>query len=144
VIAKQQAELERLQASLKTASEANCGRIGYWAWQGSEDFLESLTCPILISANDMRDIQRNIERLQAIVDKLPKTADGVAIIPTMQQVYGGEQRVTKRRVYYSMLDHWMTLPTCEDATKDEQTFPVPVSECYSTREAAENYQEKEK
>lgn len=37
------------------------GNNEYWGWQSDgENFLASLTCPILISANDMRDIVNNV------------------------------------------------------------------------------------
>jgi hypothetical protein len=78
-----------------------------------------------------------IERLRAIVDRLPRTADGVPVVPTRDQVYGGEKRTINRRAFFSCLHNWNTLPACENATAEEQAFPVPVSKCYSTHEAAE-------
>lgn len=78
-----------------------------------------------------------IERLREIVDRLPKTADGVLVVPTIDRVYGGETSITERRVFCSMLGNWNTLPIDKHAPSEDRAFPVPVSECYSTREAAE-------
>ncbi len=59
------AEIERLQVSLKVATEADSQRVGYWVWQGDgHDHLESIMCPIMIHAEDMRGLIAEIERLQ--------------------------------------------------------------------------------
>lgn len=44
----------------------------YWAWQGDgEDYLESLACPILIEAHDLRGL------ISAVFDDVIKTYPGV-------------------------------------------------------------------
>jgi len=43
--------------------------------------LESLTCPVLIPASTLREMVAEVERLRAIVDKLPKYADGLPMLP---------------------------------------------------------------
>lgn len=41
----------------------------YWHWQGDgEDYVESLTCPILISADKMRGILAEVEAMRAVVE----------------------------------------------------------------------------
>lgn len=71
-------------------------------------------------------LQRQVDRLQAIVDKLPKTADGVVITPG--------------RTFY---EAWRTAPgeirslEVADWYDHEDDSPLAAAEMYSTREAAE-------
>ena len=66
-----------------------------------------------------------IERLRAIVDKLPKTADGVPVVPGMKLFFlcPFENRITSDQVFQDR-------PEVGGMT-------IEVSNCYSTREAAE-------
>lgn len=81
------------------------------------------------SAIDEKDSE--IEHLQAIVDKLPKTADGVPIVPGMTVSvlanYGDGLRIHKLVVYD------LTSIGCSDGDR----YHWDCHQCYSTREAAE-------
>lgn len=92
-------------------AEANdgdmCGDTGYW-------------CMALMHVRAERD------RLQAIVDLMPKTADGVPVVPGMM-------------LYYPVRGHTGVI-------QDEALVGIPTDwdeawtdcdECYSTKEAAE-------
>lgn len=55
VVAEQVEEIARLKAEIRTLREAATGN--YWRWQGDgQDHLESLVCPVLIDATDLRAI----------------------------------------------------------------------------------------
>lgn len=77
-----------------------------------------------------------IERLKAIVDKLPKTADGVPVYPYMP-VYllrdGEVHSITAMEVHRDT-GEWFTYFDCDFYCLDD--------ECYSSREAAEAAKEK--
>lgn len=51
-------EIDRLRRqvqALKAKDEAEFGN--YWAWQGDgEDYPDSLTCPVVMSANQLREL----------------------------------------------------------------------------------------
>ncbi len=70
-----------------------------------------------------------IERLQAIIDKLPKTADGVPVVPGMilfDPVWIDRHFPIEELLVY-----------CPDATRSEwHDGEVDVSQCYSTKAAA--------
>lgn len=72
------------------------------------------------AATQLEQRQDEIERLQAIVDRLPKTADGSPILPG-QVVYHRDRRGKIR-------PETMVLAS---------PFPHLLKCCYSTREAAE-------
>ena len=46
-------ETQRLQARIRTLEEYSAGNVWHWSAM-DENHVESLTCPILISAEDMR------------------------------------------------------------------------------------------
>ena len=82
-------------------------------WYTDEDF-----CRAYNTATALKD---DLDRLQAIVDKLPKTADGVPVVPGM------EVWVTMTRLRQShIVKDWTEV--------DEQDWEKYF---YSTREAAE-------
>lgn len=77
-------------------------------------------------------LQAEIERLRAIVDELPKTADGVPVVPGEDVVWHPTVRSDNGRLMPMAIDlnegaAWYRVP-------DDRKF---VCDCYSTREAAE-------
>jgi len=85
----------------------------------------------------LSEAKAEIERLQTIVDKLPKTADGVPVVPGMvlhdpiwiEDPFGVHQ----------------LLVFCPNARRSEWSCndgEVDTSQCYSTREAAQAAKEK--
>ena len=80
----------------------------------------------------MQAAAAEIKRLQAIVDKLPKTKDGVPVVPGEDVVWhpaiaNEEGELSPLDVHASRCASWQEVPTVAFA----------VSECYSTREDAE-------
>ena len=73
-----------------------------------------------------------IERLRAIVDKLPKTADGVPVLPGM--TLWDSVWINKPFVVHSLLVFCPEAARSEWTTNDGEVDP---GQCYSTREAAE-------
>lgn len=82
------------------------------------------------AANIIEEQEAEITRLRAIVDKLPKTADGVPVVPgeDMVWVYGRQM----------MMD-----VETQDNREAEHRFVLvsQVCGCWSSREAAENAKE---
>jgi len=85
---------------------------------------------------DRSEVEPELERLRAIVDKLPKTADGVPVVPGMRLwVFAGAhdyepsglRSVTVRRLTAMAASGW----------EHRQLQRTPLSKFYSTREAAE-------
>ena len=75
---------------------------------------------------------QDIKRLQAIVDKLPKTADGVPVVPDDLVYYlNANNTITECNVQWRSEDgrYW--------ACRGIQGPPFRVEKCYSTRKAAE-------
>jgi hypothetical protein len=61
-----QLENQRLRGELeavKTPAE------GVWRWQGGGDDLQSLSCPVVVRADRMREITGELEKLRNFVDK---------------------------------------------------------------------------
>lgn len=55
-------ELERENARLRLLLEGHEG--DYWAWQGDGfDYPESLTCPVIMSANTLRELLKKANLL---------------------------------------------------------------------------------
>ncbi len=82
---------------------------------------------VTVDPATMLDIADEIERLRAIVDKLPTTADGVPIgigSVVWDEEYAGIESVTALR------------PVSKDWQLHDY-YDVFASTCYSTREAAE-------
>jgi len=73
----------------------------------------------------LKQAAAEIERLQAIVDELPKTADGVPVVPGMA-VYRRDIGQAHVSVFSMGEVHFSGGPTTH------------VDSCYSTREAAES------
>ena len=72
VIESQAAELAREKENRKLAEQRAGGEV--WYWQGNEeDHLESLTCPIIISAEAMRALDAELSRcLRGVVYAAPR------------------------------------------------------------------------
>ncbi len=67
-------ELEELRARQEQKAEIANGQ--YWRWQGDgDDHLESLTCPILIGANQLRDLLRARQNGWISVETLRRAAE---------------------------------------------------------------------
>ena len=77
---------------------------------------------------DMTEAADEIARLTAIVDKLPKTADGVTVVPGMLLYHYATGRP---------LGNVVTYTAGMRAHGQWAVAAYPVGDCYSTREAAE-------
>ncbi len=94
---------------------------GRWYWPDSWGYRKAL--------------EIKIKRLQAIVDKLPKTADGVHIVPGMVLWFIDRRKeVTVREVVISSLQNTIPMMVCARIDGGEQS--LSECDCYSTREAA--------
>ena len=87
-----------------------------------------------ITWNDLATIKEYITRLEAIVDKLPKTADGVPVVP-------GEYVWTPGLAMWIVCRGNGSSDYCETLAAEPNAYDMdpsaPVKSCYSTREAAE-------
>jgi len=93
-------------------------------------------CPVTIA--DCEQAADVIDRLQAIVDKLPRTADGVAIVPGMVVYKWFECPPGIQAI--DVVDVCDTEDITCEINKGEfkgWTDVVESQDCYSTREAAE-------
>lgn len=81
---------------------------------------------------NIQECRHEIKRLSSIVDKLPKTADGVPVIPRIDKVFWRFDGGKRERVVDSK---WRVLPIGGGASE-------PLVECYSTREAAQEAMKK--
>lgn len=81
---------------------------------------------ITFVGSDIRQLIGTIEELQAIVDKLPKTADGVVIMPgmTVFELW----KTAKDGIASFVIDCWCEKDDCD---------PIEGSEVYSTKAAAQ-------
>ena len=95
-------------------------------------------------------LEAEITRLRAIVDKLPKTADGVPVVPGADKVYriaAGDEfdnpRETKNGVEISMNWRGWVATFFSDLRRFGDTYLCgeDPSKCFSTREAAEKAKE---
>lgn len=90
----------------------------------------SSICNALLRRAQAADAE--VDRLRGIVDKLPKTADGVTVVPRMDVFYPSRQELIR------IIDplHWnaVYIPSGGCQLNRQQVGPT---ECYSTREAAE-------
>lgn len=80
-------------------------------------------------AEDVRRLRAERDALRAIVDKLPRTADVVPVVPSMDEVYVLDDR---GRVWSTPIA-WHNQLHCYWSTRG---YGRTVGECYSTREAA--------
>lgn len=78
--------------------------------------------------------EEKLEATQAIIDKLPRTADGVPITPGV---------VLSGRNGWIGVVRWIGEQEVIVERPDESTQQVVVGPCYSTRDAAEAAQENE-
>ena len=85
-----------------------------------------------------RDAITEIEGLQAIVDKLPKTADGVPVVPGMELWHHCQYKKEVRSVTISTDYSYMP----SDGRSQLNIQHVGPSACHSTREAAEGESQK--
>jgi hypothetical protein len=87
----------------------------------------------MTEASVIRDLERRIAELQAIVDKLPETADRVKITPKMKLYWQSANPATLEGIEVIPDD-------AEDAlfySKDEKDYLyVPLERAFSTRKAA--------
>ena len=79
------------------------------------------------TCNKLTAVRMEIERLQAIVDRLPKTADGVPIVPGMDVFRCGGKLRSRAMMHYE--------PWSNHCWEDCVCGPSARSS-YSTREAA--------
>lgn len=79
-----------------------------------------------------------IERLRAIVDRLPKTADGVPVVPLRST---GVYRITHGGLHIQESCDWSgehpMFRAGDDGEPTSGRVMLPCGRCYSTREAAE-------
>ncbi len=121
-------EIERLRAALD--ADANIRRYVAFVLTGRED------ADVQLAADETK---AEVERLRAIVNKLPKTADGVPV-------------GLLNRIYSTACGHMVEIRTLGEYYNDDITdawdlddhdyIEVQISECYSTREAAGAAKEK--
>jgi len=85
---------------------------------------------------EVEQLRKIVEQLRKIVEKLPVTADGVSVIPYMDFIYHPSRPTWSLQAYGDKEQSAMDVcrPASDCAMKH---IVVPVSECYSTREAAE-------
>ena len=76
-------------------------------------------------------LEAELERLRAIVDKLPRTADGVPVVPGMEVYYPIRSGTRQGEI----LQQWVN--DSLDVTPCRSTNRVAIYSWYSTREAAE-------
>ncbi len=101
-------------------------------------YMEARGCAIEISTKaplwkDLCKAADEIERLQAIVDRLPKTKDGVQVVPRLDDVWHPDELYQDELVSGVVDD--------EDEAEFDRTgngawYYHPICECYSTHEAA--------
>lgn len=74
-------------------------------------------------------LEAEVERLQGIVDKLPKTADGVSVVPGVDHVW--------QVLHGEMRRGWIATVAIDTWGGDKMIGIENVKDWYSTREAAE-------
>lgn len=88
--------------------------------------------------------ESELARLKAIVDKLPKTADGLVVIPGRDQVFSPKGQGMEYELWWgpdSFDDErhgqWLAMDENYRSIGGCSTYFPLASDCYSTREAAE-------
>ena len=125
-------EIERLRSELKTALadvermkpayDAARGDIGWWCWQGDEfDHPESLTCPVLMSAEQARELVGEVRRLRAELAECQATLDSV-VERNEREVYRDNVRLRKELHKMRGL-----LKTAVDAMESSRTDRICLS-----------------
>lgn len=81
-----------------------------------------------------------LEELEAIVARLPMTADGCVVDTSRRFVLFNKQGYMGSP-YFDPEIGWAVWPTCKLGLRrpinDDEHWPQPIEYCYSTREAAE-------
>lgn len=95
-------------------------------------------CNFLLEAKEhkIRELEEKIEELQASLGRLPTTADGVAIFGDSTEdllVYASDG--TPGVIALNHETGWVVWPA-DEGEPGSVNWPLPVSRCYSTREAA--------
>ena len=90
--------------------------------------MRDLTTPPTLNLLYQRDqqisrLQTEITRLRAVVNKLPRTADGVRVVPTVDGVFARTREGNVLHIKEQVVKLFGYLS---------------ISDCYSTREAAEH------
>lgn len=85
---------------------------------------------------DRARLAAEVESLRAVVERLPKTADGVVLVPELDSVFhpGFDSEGDIER---SGEVEWVGMFYAADADGTGTVWTYPVSNCYSTRAAAE-------
>ena len=103
---------------------------------------ESITSLTPETREAVRAALAEIDRLTEIVDKLPKTADGVTIAtPCTVYVIETGGKITGHATEYNHGAMRVFLKSRSEGTRIIDSF-LGISACYSTREAAEKASEK--
>ena len=66
----------RLKAEVEALHRERQGEVWYWQGDG-EDKLESLSCPVLIEAQDLRELLKKASRLPLSIQEALNSGDGV-------------------------------------------------------------------
>jgi len=93
---------------------------------------------------EIAELRAEVEQLQAIVDKSPKTADNVSVVEgdyVFMVIDGVVLRRQTRVVYGGLGASTGYVENCPSTLN--YSVDVPVSKCYSTREAAEKAMKQE-
>lgn len=131
------AEMERLMDKCKESQEDADSQRKLRSLLGSE----FVSAELLEAANQRAEADaQEIARLRSIVDKLPKTADGVPVVPGMELFFSdhsGNGSVAECRTCFA----WEK----RKHTNSAGPYPEYVQErtCFTTREAAEAAARKE-
>lgn len=96
----------------------------------SGDELRAIAWEIERLTKRITELEADNERLQAIVDKLPKTADGVPVVPEMPLYMPGSNTVGE--VNPMTVNDGYSWPNANGSSPASR-----LDDCYSTREAAE-------
>jgi hypothetical protein len=123
----------KISEAIKIVREeaAFCRRL---ADEDERDVDEDLAAFCGHKAESQETVVAEVERLQAIVGKLPKTADGVIIVPMLeddQTLYA----IDNGEIY--TLDVYRMFWTGESWWVETENLEGPISECFYNSEAAE-------
>lgn len=94
----------------------------------------SVPASVLVSSTALKALLAENERLRGVVDRLPKTADGVAVVPESEVWYPPHMFRSWEVDYADAI--WMVHINPDG--KGNEWFGVGVDKCYSTRESALN------
>lgn len=75
-------EVDRIREERQRLRDERDGSV--WIWQGDdEDHIESLVCPVLMSADQVRDLAGKVQRLPGLRDAVVRERDGWDGVPTL-------------------------------------------------------------